>query len=118
MNVSPPPSLWECGNPAPFAGFPSAVETVEKSLLFLDFSPVSMARHFHSESLALCSSAPSPFFRPQIPPRSQKVRDRRGNVYENKGSLWKKWGQSGNVYENKGSYVLKAGIYMKTRQLT
>ena len=72
MNVSPPSSLWECGNPAPSAGFPSAVETVEKSLLLLDFSTVSMARHFHSESLALCSSVPSPFFRPQIPPKTQK----------------------------------------------
>jgi hypothetical protein len=31
-------------------------------LLLLDFSTDSMARHFHSESLALCFSAPSPFF--------------------------------------------------------
>jgi len=74
MNVNPPPSLWECGNPAPFAGFPSAVETVEKSLLLLDFSTVSIARHFHNQSLGLCSSAPSPFFRPQILLRNQKQR--------------------------------------------
>ena len=46
----PPPSwLWKCGNPASVAGFPSAVETVEK--LGLDFSTVSMARHFHSQAL-------------------------------------------------------------------
>jgi hypothetical protein len=50
------------------------VETVEKSLLLLDFSTVSMARHFHNESLVLCSSAPSPFFRPQIPPKTLKKR--------------------------------------------
>jgi hypothetical protein len=40
-----------------------------------------------------------------------------GNLYENKGPLWKKWGESGNVYENKGSYAFKAGIYMKTGRL-
>ena len=57
MNVSPSLSLWECGNPAPFAGFPSAVETVEKLLLLLDFSTVSTAHHFHNESLGLRSSA-------------------------------------------------------------
>jgi hypothetical protein len=43
--------------------------------------------------------------------------ERRGNFYENKGPLWKTWGQSGNVYENKGSYPLKAGMYMKTGEL-
>jgi hypothetical protein len=45
------------------------------------------------------------------------VKERRGNVYENKGSLWKKWGRSGNVVENKGTYRLKAGMYLKTQQL-
>jgi hypothetical protein len=73
-NVSPPPSLWQCGNPAFLAGFPSAVRTVEKSLLLLDFSTVSMAPHFHNECLGLCSSAPSPFFRPQIPPKTQNYK--------------------------------------------
>jgi len=43
----PPPSwLGKCGNPASFAGFPSAVETAEKS--GLDFSTVSTACHFPS----------------------------------------------------------------------
>jgi hypothetical protein len=79
------------------------VETVEKSLLLLDLSTVSMARHFHSESLALCSSVPSPFFRPQIPPKTQKTNERSRNVIEKKGQLWKTWGRSGNVYENKGT---------------
>jgi hypothetical protein len=45
------------------------------------------------------------------------LHDQRWNVYENKGPLWKKWGSSGNVYENKGIYVLRAGIYLKTREL-
>jgi hypothetical protein len=30
-----------------------------------------------------------------------KMNDRCGNVYENKGALWKTGGQSGNVSENK-----------------
>ena len=34
---------------------------------------------------------------------SSKLNDRRGNVYENKGPLWKTQGQSANVFENKGS---------------
>ena len=48
MGKPGPPSSWlgKCGNPASFAGFPSAVETVEKSVL--DFSTVSTARHFPS----------------------------------------------------------------------
>jgi hypothetical protein len=45
------------------------------------------------------------------------LHEQSGNVYENKGPLWKKWRRSWNVYENKGSYGLKAGMYMKTRQL-
>ena len=45
------------------------------------------------------------------------LREQCGDVYENKGPLWKKWAESGNVYENKGSYELKEGMYMKTRQL-
>jgi hypothetical protein len=44
----------------PFARFPSAVETVEKLLLLLDFSTVSTARHFHNESLGIRSSAVKP----------------------------------------------------------
>jgi len=34
---------------------------------------------------------------------SSKLNDRSGNLYENKGSLWKTQGQSANVLENKGS---------------
>jgi hypothetical protein len=34
---------------------------------------------------------------------SSKLNGRSGNVYENKGSLWKTRGLSRNVYENKGS---------------
>ncbi len=29
-----------------------------------------------------------------------KLTERPGNVYENKGQLWKTYKQSGNVYEN------------------
>src|ERR1043166_5423846 len=44
--LPPPPSLWECGNPAQCAGFPSA-EGREGNSLF-EFSSLSSARHFHS----------------------------------------------------------------------
>jgi hypothetical protein len=43
----PSQARWVCGNPALFAGFPSAVGTVGKSFWLLDFSTVSTARHFH-----------------------------------------------------------------------
>jgi hypothetical protein len=59
LEPGPPPSLWECGNRAPWflARFPSAVGSVEKSRPYLrtlyrrrtDFSTLSTARHFHSE---------------------------------------------------------------------
>jgi hypothetical protein len=31
------------------------------------------------------------------------MNERRGNVVENKGPLWKTWALSWNVYENKGT---------------
>jgi hypothetical protein len=34
---------------------------------------------------------------------SSKMNERCGNVYENKGSLWKTWERGWNVYENKGT---------------
>ena len=34
----------------------------------------------------------------------QKMNEQRGNVYENKGPLWKTWRRSWNVVENKGTY--------------
>ena len=42
-----------------------------------------------------------------------KVKEWRGNVYENKGSAFNRRRQSGNVIENKGSYALKAGMLLK-----
>jgi hypothetical protein len=33
---------------------------------------------------------------------NSKMNERTGNVYENKGSLWKTRERSANVYENKG----------------
>jgi hypothetical protein len=43
------------------------------------------------------------------------MKDRCGNVYENKGLIFLRRGQSGNVIENTGSYALKAGILLKIR---
>jgi hypothetical protein len=40
---------------------------------------------------------------------SSKVNEQRGNVYENKGPLWKTGWKSGNVIENKASCALKGG---------
>jgi hypothetical protein len=40
-----------------------------------------------------------------------------GNVYENKGPLWKAWRRSWNVIENKGTCGFKAGILLKTNWL-
>jgi hypothetical protein len=42
-----------------------------------------------------------------------KVRERRGNVYENKGPALRSPWSSGNVQENKGSYALKTGMLLK-----
>jgi aspartate carbamoyltransferase regulatory subunit len=39
-----------------------------------------------------------------------KLKDRSGNIYENKGSAFHSPGQSGNVIENTGSYALKAAM--------
>jgi hypothetical protein len=46
-----------------------------------------------------------------------KMNDRRGNVYENKGPLWKTGSQSGNLIENKGAYELKAGMLLKRKEV-
>jgi hypothetical protein len=45
------------------------------------------------------------------------MNERRTNVYENKGSLWKTCPQSGNLYENKGGYRSRAGMLLKTKGL-
>jgi hypothetical protein len=42
-----------------------------------------------------------------------KLKDRSGNVIENKGSTSEATGRSGNVTENKGSCALKAGMLLK-----
>jgi len=41
------------------------------------------------------------------------LHERRGNVVENKGALWKKPERSGDVYENKGG---RAGFGIQDRQ--
>jgi hypothetical protein len=44
--------------------------------------------------------------------------ERTGNVYENKGALWKNWERTGNIVENKGSYVSISGILLKVKSLS
>ena len=48
---------------------------------------------------------------------SLKLRERSGNVYENKGSVWKTCERSGNVIENKGTYACYGSILLKTNDL-
>jgi hypothetical protein len=43
------------------------------------------------------------------------MNDRRGNVYENKGSVFHSQPRSGNVIENKGGYALKAGMLLERK---
>ena len=46
-----------------------------------------------------------------------KMKERRGNVYENKGPLWKTGWQIGNVIENTGTYEFKAGMLLKRNEI-
>ena len=46
-----------------------------------------------------------------------RLKERCGNVYENKGSAFHRRERSGNVIENKGTYSLKAGISLKTQHV-
>jgi hypothetical protein len=34
---------------------------------------------------------------------ASKMKERSGDVFENKGSLWETWGRSANIFENKGA---------------
>jgi hypothetical protein len=45
------------------------------------------------------------------------MKDRYGNVVENKGSVFPSPRLSGNVIENKGGCALKAGILLKTKAI-
>ena len=47
-----------------------------------------------------------------------KKTERTGNVYENKGGLWKKLERTGNVIENKGSYAMNPGMLLITNGVT
>jgi hypothetical protein len=49
---------------------------------------------------------------------SLKMKERRGNVYENKGTTFSSPLGSRNVVENKGTYPHKAGILLKIKALT
>jgi hypothetical protein len=44
-----------------------------------------------------------------------KMKERSGNVVENKGPASEAAEQSGNVIENKGSYASKAGMLLKRK---
>jgi hypothetical protein len=43
------------------------------------------------------------------------MKERRGNVYENKGSSLENRGRIGNVIENKAGYAQNAGMLMKIK---
>ncbi len=55
----------------------------------------------------------SPFSEEREKSNSLKMNEQCGDVYENKGPLWKTGWQSGNVIENKGGHALKAGMLLK-----
>jgi hypothetical protein len=59
----------------------------------------------------------SPFAEEEKRKNSLKLKELRGNVYENKGPAFRSPGRSGNVIENKGSYALKPGILLKIHML-
>jgi hypothetical protein len=44
-----------------------------------------------------------------------KLKERSGNVFENKGSAFHRPSQSGNIIENKGSYASKAEMLLKIK---
>jgi hypothetical protein len=46
------------------------------------------------------------------------MKERRGNVYENKGPLWKTGRKSGNVIEKTGTYGSKPGMLMKRKEVS
>ena len=48
----------------------------------------------------------------------EKLNEQRGNVYENKGPLWKTCRRSGNVIENKDSYSSIAGMSLKRKYVS
>ena len=59
----------------------------------------------------------SPFSEGEERKNSLKLKELRGNVYENKGPAFSSPFRSGNVIENKDSYALKPGILLKISML-
>ena len=59
----------------------------------------------------------SPFPKEKEKNNCLKMKERSGNVIENKGSVFPSPERSGNVIENKGGCALKAGMSLKTRML-
>jgi len=46
-----------------------------------------------------------------------KMKERFGNIYENKGPLWKEPERSRNVIENKCSYTFNMGMLLKRKEV-
>jgi hypothetical protein len=49
--------------------------------------------------------------------RTPRLNERSGNVYENKGTLWRRRDRSGNVFENKYTYPLNPGMFLKRKDV-
>jgi hypothetical protein len=72
------------------------------------------------EKSAICPTAArttSPSSQGKEEKNSLKLSDQCGNVFENKGRLWKTWGRTGNVIENKGTYTSQARMLLKIEDL-
>jgi hypothetical protein len=46
------------------------------------------------------------------------MKERSGNVHENKGPVFHSPVESGNIVENKDSYAFKAGMLLKTQHVS
>jgi hypothetical protein len=62
--------------------------------------PVMASRMISPVPLPNSTQCHSQSFAPAL--ETLKMTERRGNVIENKGSVWKRWQGSWNVIENKG----------------
>jgi hypothetical protein len=69
------------------------------------------------EKLPFLMRTPSPLSAENEKTSFLKMNERRGNVYENKGSVSHSQPRSGNVIENKGGYALKAGMLVKKKDV-
>jgi hypothetical protein len=71
-----------------------------------------------SQPMASSAAAQNkPFFTQKARENSLKLKERSGNVYENKGPLRNTRERSGNVVENKVTYRHNPGMLLKTKEL-